>query len=93
MVSWLRLFHESISKDLILSGLDFSLTSHGLVRVEKEIINGRVTLDNEQHEMVVLVKGTFVGEGLTEEQMMKEYVPTLLGSVMIGHEQESEEMD
>ena len=71
----------------------FSLTSHGLVLVEKEIINGRVTLDNEQHDVVVLANGTFVGWGLTEEQMMKEYVPALLGSVMIGHEGESEEMD
>ncbi|KAF8004985.1 hypothetical protein HF325_000442 [Metschnikowia pulcherrima] len=59
--------------------------------VEEEIINGRVTLDNEQHDVAVLANGTFVGRGLTEEQMMKEYVPTLLGSIMIGHEQESEQ--
>ena len=79
MELWLRQIYVSILKDLILLGLDFSLTSHGLVLVEEEIINGRVTLDNEQHEMVVLVKGTFVGGGLTEDQMMKAYVPTLLG--------------
>ncbi|KAM9907785.1 hypothetical protein OXX69_006295 [Metschnikowia pulcherrima] len=57
MVPWLRQFYESISKDLILSGLDFSLTPRGLVFAEEEIINGRVILDNEQHDVVVLVKG------------------------------------
>ena len=71
MVSWLRQFCESRLKDLILLGLDFSLTPRGLVLVEKEIINGRVTLDNEQHDVTVLVKSMLIGWGLTEEQMMK----------------------
>ena len=66
---------------------------HHSVLVDEEIINWRVTLENDQHDVMVLANGTFVGWGLTEEQMMKAYVPTLMGSVMIGHEHESEEMD
>lgn len=79
MVPWLRQIYVSILKDLILLGLDFSLTPRRLVFAEEEIINGRVTLDNEQHDVVVLANGKFVGRGLTEKQMMKEYVPTLMG--------------
>lgn len=66
---------------------------HYSILVDDEIINWQVTLDNTQHDLMVLANGTLVGWGLTEEQMMRGYVPTLKASVINAHEYESEEMD
>lgn len=69
------------------------LTSHGLnhrVVVEDEVLSwgGR-----HESDVMVLANGTLVGWGMTEAQMMKAHVPTIMDAVQERCEPESEEMD
>lgn len=69
------------------NGLHFSVV------VEDEVINWTVSNGTEKNHLMILANGTLVGWGLTENQMMRSYVPTLMGAVTCIYDPESEEMD
>lgn len=72
------------------------LQSNGLhhrVLVDEEVVNWALSHGEHHHDVMILANGTLVGWGLTEEQMLKAYVPTLMSAVSERYEPESEEMD
>lgn len=72
------------------------LQNNGLahtILVSDEVVNWTVGLDGNLNDLMVLANGTVVGWGVTEDQMMKAYVPTIMGAVAEKYEPESEEMD
>lgn len=82
---------ESIDLDkaasiLALNGL------HHRVLIADEVLGWRVGGENGL-DVMILANGTLVGWGMTETQMMKAYVPTVMGAVCERYEPESEEMD
>ncbi|GEQ70872.1 hypothetical protein JCM33374_g4552 [Metschnikowia sp. JCM 33374] len=86
----------TVGETIDLSRASDILQQNGLhysVLVDDEIINWSVTFEDDQHDLMVLANGTLVGWGLTEQQMMRTYIPTLMGSVVNSHPYESEEMD
>lgn len=63
---------------------------HHSVIVADEVISWTIG----GHEMLmILANGTLVGWNLTEDQMMKTYVPTIMSAVVERYLPESEEMD
>lgn len=82
---------ESIDLDkaasiLALNGL------HHRVLIADEVLGWRVG-GEKGLDVMILANGTLVGWGMSETQMMKAYVPTIMGAVCERYEPESEEMD
>lgn len=83
---------ESIDFDKVSHILQFNGLHHRVL-VDGEVINWSVTRGTQRNDLTILANGTLVGWGLTEEQMMKAYVPTIMGAVVERYSPESEEMD
>lgn len=80
---------EEIDLDKVGQILEKNGLHHSIV-VADEVINWRIS---GQGSVMILANGTVVGWNLSEDQMMKLYVPTVMGAVAERYEPESEEMD
>lgn len=96
----LREYVKPVTCITIGEAIDFSrakeiLQRNGLhhsVLVDDEVILWQAG-QGARHELMILANGSVVGWGMTEETMMRAYVPTLGACVVSPCEAESEEMD
>lgn len=83
---------EAFDLDRVSEILQRNGLAHRIL-VSDEVISWKVGGNEKPHDIMVLGNGTMVGWGLTEDQMHKAYIPTILGAVAEKYEPESEEMD